>query len=60
MRFQKQLDQALAALVMEDPSLRVRTDKDTGQTVIAGMGELHIDIIQGRILRYGRAELCYP
>ena len=51
MRFQKQLDLALSALVMEDPSLRVWADKDTGQTVIAGMGELHIDIIKDRILR---------
>ena len=53
MRFQKQLDQALSALVREDPSFKVRADTDTGQTVIAGMGELHIDIIKDRILKYG-------
>ena len=57
MRFQKQLDLALSALVREDPSLRVWPDKDTGQTVIAGMGELHIDIIKDRILRFGNVKL---
>jgi len=46
---QKQLDLALECLVREDPSLTVRTDDDTGQTVLGGMGELHLEIILNRI-----------
>lgn len=54
MAFQKNLDLALECLLREDPSLRVRTDSDTGQTIIGGMGELHLEIIKDRILKeYG-------
>ncbi len=41
---------------MEDPSFRVRTDEDTGQTIIAGMGELHLEIIVDRLLREFKVE----
>ncbi|XP_006823391.1 ribosome-releasing factor 2, mitochondrial-like [Saccoglossus kowalevskii] len=46
---QKELDNALLCLMREDPSLQTRTDEDTGQTVLLGMGELHLDIIRDRI-----------
>ncbi len=49
MRFQQPLESALAILSREDPSLTVSTDKDTGQTVLSGMGELHLEIIADRI-----------
>ena len=42
---------AIAKLVEEDPTLRVRTDEETGQTVLSGMGELHLDILVDRIKR---------
>jgi elongation factor G len=42
---------ALSRLQMEDPSFRVHTDEETGQTIIAGMGELHLEIIVDRMLR---------
>ncbi len=42
---------ALQKLAEEDPSFRVKTDSETGQTIIAGMGELHLDIIVDRLLR---------
>ncbi|XP_070268286.1 ribosome-releasing factor 2, mitochondrial isoform X1 [Myotis yumanensis] len=51
---QPDLDHALKCLQREDPSLKVRLDPDSGQTVLCGMGELHIDIIHDRIKReYG-------
>ncbi|CAF1533801.1 unnamed protein product [Rotaria sp. Silwood1] len=51
---QKQLDFALKNIKREDPSLRVRIDEQTGQTILLGMGELHIDIIRDRLKReYG-------
>ncbi|CAM4745338.1 unnamed protein product [Rotaria magnacalcarata] len=51
---QKQLDFALKNIKREDPSLRVRIDDQTGQTILLGMGELHIDIIRDRLKReYG-------
>ncbi|XP_041915350.1 ribosome-releasing factor 2, mitochondrial [Alosa sapidissima] len=51
---QADLDHALTCLQREDPSLKVRTDPDSGQTVLCGMGELHIEIIHDRIRReYG-------
>ena len=54
MSFQKKLDHALECLTKEDPSLRVHVDKETGETIIAGMGELHLDIIKDRIKKeYG-------
>ncbi|XP_064623058.1 ribosome-releasing factor 2, mitochondrial-like [Lineus longissimus] len=46
---QKQLDHALACLQREDPSFKVRADADTGQTILLGMGELHLEVIQDRI-----------
>ena len=42
---------ALGRLAKEDPSFRVRTDEESGQTIIAGMGELHLDIIVDRMKR---------
>ncbi|XP_072530120.1 ribosome-releasing factor 2, mitochondrial [Salminus brasiliensis] len=48
---QADLDHALNCLQREDPSLKVRTDPDTGQTVLCGMGELHIEILHDRIRR---------
>ncbi|XP_062410902.1 ribosome-releasing factor 2, mitochondrial isoform X1 [Sardina pilchardus] len=51
---QADLDHALTCLQREDPSLKVRIDPDSGQTVLCGMGELHIEIIHDRIRReYG-------
>lgn len=47
--YQVPLDNALAQLQREDPSLRVSQDLETGQTVLAGMGELHLEIIRERI-----------
>jgi len=47
---QKQFDLALAALAREDPSLRVTVNSETGQTVLGGMGELHLSIVRERIL----------
>jgi elongation factor G len=44
------LTSALARMAREDPSFRVRTDEETGQTIIAGMGELHLEVIVARIL----------
>jgi elongation factor G len=48
---QEKLAQALARLSDEDPTFRVNTDEETGQTVIAGMGELHLEIIVDRLMR---------
>jgi len=48
---QEKMGIALAKLAEEDPTFRVRTDAETGQTVIAGMGELHLEIIVDRLLR---------
>ena len=42
---------ALGKLDQEDPSFRVKTDEETGQTIISGMGELHLDIIVDRMRR---------
>ena len=42
---------ALGKLANEDPSFRVSTDEESGQTIIAGMGELHLDIIVDRMMR---------
>ncbi|KAJ8723636.1 hypothetical protein PYW07_007616 [Mythimna separata] len=51
------LETALAELQREDPSLRVTTDADSGQTVLAGMGELHLEIIKERIVREYKIEV---
>ena len=48
---QERLALSLQKLAMEDPSFRVHTDEETGQTIIAGMGELHLEIIVDRLLR---------
>ncbi|NMO16740.1 elongation factor G [Pyxidicoccus fallax] len=48
---QDKIIQSLQRLAMEDPSFRVRTNEETGQTIIAGMGELHLEIIVDRLLR---------
>ena len=48
---QDKLGNALAKILAEDPSFRLKTDHDTGQTIIAGMGELHLEIIVDRLLR---------
>ena len=48
---QEKLGLSLQKLTTEDPSFRVRTDEETGQTIISGMGELHLEIIVDRLLR---------
>jgi len=48
---QDKLGKALFALSEEDPTFRVRTDEETGQTVISGMGELHLEVLVDRMLR---------
>ncbi len=48
---QEKLGMAIAKLVAEDPTLRVNTDQETGQTILAGMGELHLEIIVDRMKR---------
>ncbi len=47
----EKLSQALSALSEEDPTFRVSTDEETGQTIIAGMGELHLDVLHDRMKR---------
>jgi elongation factor G len=63
---QDKLGAGLARLAEEDPTFRVRTDEETGQTLIAGMGELHLEIIVDRLLRefkvdanVGRPQVAY-
>jgi elongation factor G len=53
---QDKLGQALQRLAEEDPTFRVSSDEETGQTLIAGMGELHLEIIVDRLLREFRVE----
>jgi elongation factor G len=48
---QDKLGRALSALSEEDPTFQVRTDDETGQTIIAGMGELHLDVLVDRMVR---------
>ncbi len=48
---------AIAKLVEEDPTLRVRTDEETGQTILSGMGELHLEIIIDRMKREFKVEI---
>ena len=48
---QEKMGIAMAKLAEEDPTFRVRTDQETGQTIIAGMGELHLEIIVDRMFR---------
>ena len=63
---QTKLGEALQRLSTEDPSFRARTDEETGQTIISGMGELHLDIIVDRLkrefkveCRVGKPEVAY-
>src|ERR687897_1220688 len=53
---QEKMGKALMALSEEDPTFQVRTDEDTGQTVISGMGELHLEVIVDRMLREFRVD----
>ncbi len=53
---QGKMGEALAKLAEEDPTFRAHTDQETGQTIIAGMGELHLDIIVDRLLREFKVE----
>ncbi|MBE0602097.1 MAG: elongation factor G, partial [Deltaproteobacteria bacterium] len=53
---QEKLGFSLQKLMMEDPSFRVRNDEETGQTLISGMGELHLEIIVDRLLREFKVE----
>ncbi len=48
---QEKLDEVIAKFIAEDPTLRCRKDEDTGQTILSGMGELHLEIIISRMLR---------
>ncbi|TAH49537.1 MAG: elongation factor G [Chloroflexota bacterium] len=63
---QEKMSDALRRLAEEDPTFRVRTDEETGQTLIAGMGELHLDVLVDRMLRefkvganVGRPQVAY-
>ena len=53
---QGKMGEALAKLAEEDPTFRAHTDQETGQTIIAGMGELHLEIIVDRLLREFKVE----
>jgi elongation factor G len=53
---QEKMGVALGKLAQEDPSFRVRTDEESGQTIISGMGELHLDIIVDRMRREFKVE----
>ena len=53
---QEKMSIALQRLAEEDPTFRVKTDEETGQTIIAGMGELHLEIIRDRMLREFKVE----
>jgi len=63
---EEKLGMVLSKLVQEDPTFRVSQDKETGQTIIAGMGELHLDVLVQRIVRdfkieagVGRPQVAY-
>ena len=53
---QEKMGIALSKLAEEDPTFRTYTDEETGQTIIAGMGELHLEIIVDRLLREFKVE----
>ena len=52
----EKLSQALSSLSEEDPTFRVNTNEETGQTIIAGMGELHLDVLRDRMFREFKVE----
>jgi elongation factor G len=54
---QEKLGLALSKLMKEDPSFRAHTDEESGQTIIAGMGELHLEIIVDRLKRENKVEV---
>ncbi len=63
---QEKLEDVLSKFIDEDPTLRVRKDEDTGQTILSGMGELHLEIIISRMMRefntmvnVGRPQVVY-
>ncbi|MGE5140771.1 MAG: elongation factor G, partial [Rudaea sp.] len=63
---QEKMAEALRRLAEEDPTFRVRTDEETGQTLISGMGELHLDVLVDRMMRefrvaanVGRPQVAY-
>jgi elongation factor G len=63
---QRQLSEALAKLTREDPTLRVHIDAESGQTIVSGMGELHLEIVVDRMMRefgvaanVGRPQVAY-
>jgi len=63
---EEKLASVLAKLAVEDPTFRVHTDEDSGQVILSGMGELHLEIIQDRLLRefsvnarFGRPQVAY-
>lgn len=63
---QEKLEDVLSKFIDEDPTLRVRRDEDTGQTILSGMGELHLEIIISRMMRefntmvnVGRPQVVY-
>ncbi len=53
---QEKMGVALGKLLQEDPSLRIRTDEETGQTILSGMGELHLEVIVDRLKREFKVE----
>ena len=53
---QEKMSQGLARLAAEDPSFRVETDLESGQTIMKGMGELHLDILVDRLKREFKVE----
>jgi elongation factor G len=54
---QEKMDEVLTKFIAEDPTLTVRKDEDTGQTILSGMGELHLEIIISRMLREFRTNV---
>ncbi len=54
---QDKLEQVIQKLLMEDPTLQVRTDPDTGQTILSGMGELHLEVVVSRMHREFRTDV---
>ena len=51
---QANLDRSLELMILDDPTLEAKTDDETGQTVLSGMGELHLEIVKDRLLREHR------